>query len=201
MRYNIFKQLLKTHLNAELRKEGICMNAMDNLFARRSIRSFTGEPLSREMINQLLKAAYAAPVGMGRYDSLHITVVTNRDYLNALQSAFASHTGRPGAQPLYGAPVLIILSSIFPGIPTDNSSYSNTAIISQNIALAATAMGVGACHIWGVIRALNTCPQLLRKLNLPEGFMPCCGVALGYTQETYTVREIAKDRIMTAFLD
>ena len=54
------------------------MNAMDNLFARRSIRSFTGEPLERETIDHLLKAAYAAPVGMGRYDSLHITVVTNR---------------------------------------------------------------------------------------------------------------------------
>ena len=116
------------------------MNAMDNLFARRSIRSFTGEPLERETIGHLLKAAYAAPVGMGRYDSLHITVVTNREYLDALQEAFAVHTGRPGAQPLYGAPALIILSSVFPGIPTDNSSYSNTAIISQNIALAATAM-------------------------------------------------------------
>lgn len=177
------------------------MNAMDNLFARRSIRSYTGEALTRDDIDRLLLAAYAAPAGMGRYDSLHITVVTNREYLDALQEAFAAHTGRPGAQPLYGAPALIILSSVFPGIPTDNSAYSNTAIISQNIALAATEMGIGACHIWGVIRALNTRPDLLQKLRLPEGFAPCCAVALGRTQEIYAPREVPKDRIATAFLD
>lgn len=177
------------------------MNTVNPLFLRRSIRSYTGKTLTDEELDLILKAAYASPAGMGRYDSLHITVVRNKAYLDALEDAFCAHTGKTDVHPLYGAPVLIILSSVFPGIPTDNSSYSNTAIISQNIALAAASIGVGACHIWGAIRALNTRGDLLAKLNLPEGFMPCCAVALGHTQESYSLREVQDGRIATAFLD
>ena len=177
------------------------MTGMDSIFLRKSVRSYTGEPPTNEELDQILCACYAAPVGMGRFDSLHITVVRNKAYLDALEDAFCVHTGKTDAHPLYGAPVLIILSSVFPGIPTDNSSYSNTAIISQNIALAAASIGVGACHIWGAIRALNTRGDLLARLNLPEGFMPCCAVALGHTQESYTLHEVQDGRIATAFLD
>jgi len=177
------------------------MYSQDILFARRSIRSFTDTSLSKGEMEQILKAAYAAPAGMGRYDSLHISVVTNRDFLAALEDAVAQSAAKHDDHPLYGASALVILSSVFPGIPTDNSSYSNTAIISQNIALAATAMGLGACHIWGAIRTLNTRADLLEKLHLPAGFMPCCAVALGHTDETYAIREIPQNRIATTFIE
>ena len=177
------------------------MTAMDSIFSRRSIRSYTREMPSPEELDLILKAVYAAPVGMGRYDSLHVTVVSSREYLAALESEAGKQLGREDYHPLYGAPVLLIFSSVFPGIPTDNSSYSNCAILSQNAALAAVSLGLGACHIWGAIRALNKAPDLLAALNLPEGFAPCCALALGKTQETYTKREVAEGRIMTRFME
>lgn len=177
------------------------MTAMDAIFSRKSIRSYTGEAPTQEELDLILQAAWASPVGMGRFDSLHITVVRNLDYLSSLEAAVSRQTGRENAHPLYGAPVLIILSSVFPGIPTDNSSYSNCAILSQNIALAAVSLGLGACHIWGAIRALNKEPQLLSYLNLPEGFAPCCAVAIGKTQETYSIRSVTPGRITTGYLD
>lgn len=170
---------------------------MDNLFSRRSIRSYTSEMPSEEALQLVLKAIYAAPVGMGRYDSLHITVVKNQDYLARLESAAGAQLGKADYHPLYGAPVLLIFSSVFPGIPTDNSAYSNCAILSQNAALAAVSLGLGACHIWGAIRALNKDEALLSELKLPEGFAPCCALALGRTKETYEEREIEDNRIMT----
>ena len=177
------------------------MNDMDVIFSRRSIRSYTSELPSDEQLNLILKAVYASPVGMGRYDSLHVTVVKSGDFLARLEAAAGVQLGKEDYHPLYGAPVLLIFSSIFPGIPTDNSSYSNCAILSQNAALAATALGLGACHIWGAIRALNKEPALLAELNLPEGFAPCCALALGKTQEQYAKREIKDNRIMTVTME
>lgn len=168
---------------------------------RKSVRCYTGEMPSEAELNLILKAAYAAPVGMGRYDSLHITVVRNQDYLSRLEAAAGAQLGKENYHPLYGAPVLMIFSSIFPGIPTDNSSYSNCAILAQNAALAAVSLGIGTCHIWGAIRALNKEPSLLAELNLPENFAPCCAIALGKTQEVYAPRDVKNDRIHTTYLD
>ena len=173
----------------------------ENIFLRRSIRSYTGEMPTDDELALILKAVYASPVGMGRYDSLHVTVVKNGGYLARLEAAAGAQLGKADYHPLYGAPVLLIFSSIFPGIPTDNSSYSNCAILSQNAALEAVSLGLGACHIWGAIRALNKEPQLLAELNLPEGFLPCCALALGRTQETYTQRDVQDSRIMTVTME
>ena len=174
---------------------------MNEIFSRRSIRSYTGEMPSDEELDVILKAVYAAPVGMGRYDSLHVTVVKSADYLARLEAAAGAQLGKENYHPLYGAPVLLIFSSIFPGIPTDNSSYSNCAILSQNAALAATALGLGACHIWGAIRALNKEPELLSELHLPENFLPCCAIALGRTKEQYEERDVRDNRIMTVTME
>ena len=162
---------------------------MNTIFSRRSIRSYTGAMPTDDELNLILKAVYAAPVGMGRYDSLHVTVVKNRDYLSRLEAAAGRQLGKENYHPLYGAPILLIFSSVFPGIPTDNSSYSNCAILSQNAALAAVSLGLGACHIWGAIRALNQNPGLVKKLQLPEGYTPASAVVFGKTEESYEIRD------------
>ena len=42
--------------------------------------------------------------------------------------------------------------------------------------------------------------DLVKELNLPEGFSPCCGMIVGKTTETYTAREIPEGRIATAYI-
>ena len=76
-------------------------------------------------------------------------------------------------------------------------AYSNTACIVENITLEAVELGIGTCYICGAIRALNEDPELLKELYLPEGYVPCCAVILGHTDETYELREIQIDRIRT----
>ena len=43
---------------------------------RRSIRSYTGEMISKEQLDAILNAAYEAPIGMGKYDSIHFTIIS-----------------------------------------------------------------------------------------------------------------------------
>ena len=102
---------------------------------------------------------------------------------------------RPGSHPLYGAPTLVVASSRFPGEAMANPAYSDAAILVHTMSLAATALGVGCCYIWGAVVALSSRPELVKALGLPEGFVPCCGLVLGQSEEGYAPREIPQDRI------
>lgn len=171
------------------------MNVLDAIKSRKSIRNFSGEQISDEQLQSILTAAQAAPVGMAAYESLILTVITNKKLLEKIDKNAQASFGRDG-DVLYGAPMLIVVSTKLTGTPRDNVAYSNAAGIVENMALEAVELGVGACHIWGAIGALNQNAELLKQLNLPEGFTPVCAVALGKTQEKYTLREIPQDRIV-----
>lgn len=172
------------------------MNTLETIFSRKSIRSYTGEAITEDQLNTILKAAIASPIGMGKYEDVHLTVITNPELLNEIDAECATLFNNPDMHPLYNAPMLILVSAKMPDVRAmENVSYSNAAIIVQNMALAATELGIGSCHIWGAIRSLLNAPLILEKLNLPEGFTACCGIILGKTDSTYEEREIPMDRI------
>lgn len=176
------------------------MNTMETIYSRKSVRSYTGEPITEAELKEILKAAYAAPVGRAQYQTLHLTVISSREFLDKWEHHMGTVTGNPGMHPFYGAPTVILVSSNVAPAPACNINYSNAAIVVQNMALAAAELGVGACHIWGAIMALGGNAELIKELNLPDGMVPCCALALGKTNETYTVREIPENRIATDYL-
>lgn len=161
------------------------------LDTRKSIRSFTGENISEKSLKNILHAANVSPVGMGKYDSIHLTVIQDKNILAEIEKTTANVFKVENRSFLYNAPELIIVSTS----ATDNVGYSNAAIIAHDMVLAAVNENVGACHIWGCMIALSTNPELMKKLSLPEGFTPTCAVALGKTEDTYTKREIPEERI------
>lgn len=168
------------------------MTLMETMCKRRTIRSYTGEAISEAELDTILKAAAAAPVGMGRYEDSHLTVITSPSLLDEIRAA----AGMTDRDVLYGAPILIVVSQRYPeSRAMDNVMYSNAATIVQNMALAAAELGVGACHIWGAVMTMSSKPETVAKLSLPEGFVPCCAIALGKTSEKYTARDIPCDRI------
>lgn len=173
------------------------MNALENLYSRKSVRSYTGEAITEAELQEILKAAYAAPVGRAQYDTLQLTVISNKEYLAKVESHMGAVVGNPNLHPFYGAPTVILVSSAG---PVGNVNYSNAAIVAHNMALAATELGVGCCHIWGAVGVMNGNAELEKELNLSEGMAPCCAIALGKTNETYEVREIPENRIKTEYL-
>lgn len=166
------------------------------LDSRRSIRTFTGEVISDEVRTKILHAANAAPVGMGKYETVHLTIVRNKALLEKIEQNTEQVFEVHGRSFLYGAPELIIVSAT----EHNNVAHSNAAILVQNMALQAVECGVGACHIWGCMMALNKNPDLIRELEIPEGFTPSCAIALGVSEEAYTVREIPEDRITKNYI-
>ena len=169
------------------------------LFKRKSVRSYTGENITEEELKVILKAADASPVGMKQYESLHLTVITNKEFLAKIEGLTAKMFGKPDMHPLYGAPTMILISSKELPAHMANVMYSNAAIMSHNISLAATELNIGSCYIWGATATLSKNEELLNELNLPEGFIPCCAVILGKTNETFEEKEIP-NRISKSYL-
>lgn len=167
------------------------MNVLDAIISRKSVRTYTGEPASKEEMDKIMKAAYASPVGAGKYDTIHLTTITNKELLDELDKNAAAFFGNPSIHPLYGAPTLIVVSSSEEG----NVGSANVGMIVHNMALEAVELGLGHCDIYGAIAALNQKPELVAKLNLPEGFVPLGAIIVGKTEETYTKREVDETRI------
>ncbi len=161
------------------------METLKAIAMRRSTRAFKPEQISEQELDAVLKAGCAAPVGMGAYETVHLTVLQNRELMEEIAKAAAKAFGRPGMDPFYGAPTVVIVSSTKNRM-VPNIEYANAACIIENMLLAATDLGLGSVYLWGFIRALNDSPDLLKKLDLPEGFTPVSAVALGYPVEPFT---------------
>ena len=175
------------------------MNTFENLFSRRSIRTYNGKNITETELNKILKAAYASPVGRALFDTLNITVISNRNYIDKWEDYCENESGH---RPFYGAPTVVLVSSLIPSpdLKSVNVNFSNAAIIVQNMAIAATELGIGSCHIWGAVRFLNDNAELLKELNLPDGMIPCCAITLGHTDEKYEIRDIPENKIKTNFV-
>ena len=137
---------------------------------------------------------------MGRYDDLYLTIITDAGLLDRIDRAGAEMMGDPEKHPLYGAPMLIVVSVRRPDPGRENAVYSSAACVVENMAVEAVALGVGACHIWGAIRAVAASSELTRALELPEDFIPACGIILGQTEDEYMRRDISEDRIRRNFI-
>lgn len=176
------------------------MNTFETLYSRKSIRKFNGESITEAELKEILKAAYAAPVGRAMYNTLSLTVISNKELLDKWEKHMAAVAGNPELHPFYGAPTVILVSSEVAASPAANVNYSNAAILVQNMALAATELGVGACHIWGATGALSGNEELIEELKVPEGMVPCCAIALGHFDGKYELRSIPENRIKTEYL-
>ena len=167
------------------------------VFTRRSCRAYTAEPVYGEHLNAVLAAANAAPVGMGAYHTVHLTVIRSREFIAALSEATRAFMKRDG-DPLYGAPVLVLVSAK-PGMPP-TIEFQNTGTIMENMMLTATDLGLGSVYLMGAIAALNSRPELVAKLDLPEGFVPVAAAALGHPVEEAALRA-PQQKIACTFLD
>lgn len=176
------------------------MNTLETIYSRKSIRNFNGEKITESQLNEILKTAYAAPVGRAMYDTLSLTVIENKEILGNWEKAMADAVGDPNMHPFYGAPTVILVSSVVGEGAMGNVNYSNAATVVQNMALAATELGVGTCHIWGTVGVLTANEELKAKLMVPENMKPCCAIALGQFDGEYEMRDIAENRIKTEYV-
>ncbi len=157
------------------------METIEAINKRVSVRFFKEKQITQEELNIILHAGARAPIGLKKYDEMHITVIQNKELLERLDNAIQKYSGQNKRRFFHGAPTGIIVS----GKPTNYAymEYDNGACIIENMILAATDLNIGNVYMKSMIPFLEDSPTFMKELKIPDGFIPLAGLAIGYPIE------------------
>jgi nitroreductase len=151
---------------------------LDLLRTRRSIREYTDEPVADEQVDSMLKAAMAAPSAQN-LKPWHFVVVHKRKTLDKLAGVHKY------AYMLEKAPLAIVVCG-----DTEISEkhwVEDTCAATQNLLLAATALGLGG--VWISLYPKKKHQKYAREvLDIPEHIGVLCVLAIGHPAEKKKVR-------------
>lgn len=152
------------------------MELFEAILTRRSIRSFLDKPVAESDIDQLLRAAMAAP-SAGNQQSWSFIVIRDKKKLAAIPAI------HPYAKMLTQAPVAILVCGRIDGKwPTFWSQDCSAA--TQNILLAARDLGLAT--VWAGIYPEKERMEGMRKLfSIPGNVHPFAIVPIGYSETEF----------------
>ncbi|MBR4696576.1 MAG: nitroreductase family protein [Selenomonadaceae bacterium] len=149
---------------------------------RRSVRRYTGEKVSDDVVREILKIALLAPSSWGRHP-VEFVVIRDRATIEAV-----ARCKRMGAGPLPTADVAIVVMA-------DTADcelwIEDAAVASTYILLAAEQFGVGACwiHMRNRQGQRKSADEEIRQiLGVPDKFSVLNVVALGQKGEKKSPR-------------
>jgi len=142
------------------------------IFARRSIRRYTGQPVSEVDITSLLQAGMAAP-SAGNRKPWHLVVVTDKQTLRAIAAA------PPFGRTLGGAAMAIVVC----GDPSTSDWWlQDCTLATENTLIAAAGLGLGAVFLGCHGRTEREQP-IRRVLGIPEEIGLASVLSIGYPAE------------------
>ncbi len=182
------------------------MNDTLNVIANRySCRDYKDEMPSDEKLQAIAKAAIQAPSGMNR-QAWRVIVVKNKELMQDLEAEGLSYLASledqstylrimdRGGRLFYGAPCMIVVA-----IDSEQLAQIDCGIVCQNIALAATSLGIAnvICGLTGTAFAssLRT-EEFSKRLGFPERYVFGCSVLLGYAKTTKPPHDPDQDKIL-----
>lgn len=148
---------------------------MEGLLTRRSVRQFTDQQVSKETIEELIKAAQYAPTAHNK-QPWEFLVIDDKETLAQLRTVQRFTSFAKDA-----AKVIMVCGNKDEAFQRDEWNYLDIdcAAATQNLLLAAHAKGLGACWC-GISPMTPTIEKVIEKFNLPENIKPFSFVVLGY---------------------
>ena len=149
---------------------------LENIFSRKSVRSFTDREVTREQLDTLVRAAMAAPTGRDMRP-WRFVVIDDEAIMDSLNAKL------PYAKMLTQAQAAIVVCGDLSvkdkkGNPSVNWTFDCSAA-TENLLLAAEAMGLGA--VWtGVYLYEDRSVAVTSALRLPEHIVPLNLIPIGY---------------------
>lgn len=158
--------------------------AIENLMTRVSVREFTGEKISAEQIDTLLRAAMAAPSALNKQPWAFVVVT---DEMIIAQLGEVLPYSRCSNHP---ACAFIPCGDLSKTIEGDLAAFwiNDVSAATENLLLAAHAMGLGA--VWtGLHPDMNRVTMVQQLLGMPEHIIPLCVVPVGIPAEQPAVKD------------
>lgn len=165
----------------EITMEGIdASKLLEAMKARRSVRKYTDEAVSKADIEKVIEAGLWAPSGMGR-QATKIIAVTNKALRDRLCAMNAKVIGA-AKDPFYGAnTVLVVLCKN--DCPT---GVYDGSLVMGNMMLMASALGLGCCWIHRAREEFESAEgkQILKELGISSEWTGVGHCILGHSADT-----------------
>ncbi len=145
-------------------------DALQTLFARRSIRSFKKDPVTREQFSVLEKAITLSPSAKNE-QLWHFVFIEKQEVIKELEQL---HTP---AGNCYDAPLLLVAF----GSTNAISPVVDTTFALANVMYACTSIGLGSCYINFVSSVFNhsSFAGLKTALGVPQDYFCTGALAIG----------------------
>lgn len=152
---------------------------LDNIMTRTSVRAYEDKPVEEAKVEQMLRAAMAAPTAINK-QPWDFVIVDDPVKLKELADSL------PNARMVAKAPLAIVVCGNFrktiEGDGHDNW-IADASAATENLLLAAHSLGLGA--VWtGVYPSFHRVGIIQEVLNLPDHIVPLSLVPIGYPAET-----------------
>lgn len=159
------------------------IDPIESMMTRVSVRQFTGDSISQQQLDTLLHCAMAAPSAMNSQPWAFI-VVNDPQLLATIGEAlpYSRCNNHPAC-------AIIPCGDMTKALKQSPDFWINdVSAATQNILLAAHAMGLGA--VWtGIHPNMSNVALVQELLDLPEHIIPLCIVPIGVPAESPEVKD------------
>ena len=165
------------------------MEVFEAIYKHTSIRKYKSDPVPEDILSEILAAGIRAS-SSGNMQAFSIIVTRDRAIREQL---YVPHMEQ---SMVLDAPILLTFCADFNRMrkwlklkdaPDNFDNFMSfmiaaidATLVSQNVALAAEARGLGICYMGST---LANCDQVGKILELPKGVFPVVGFSLGYPDE------------------
>jgi nitroreductase len=159
---------------------------------RRSIRGYKKNPVTKDQLDAILKAAQESPSARNR-QPWHFTVVRSKAVVAEVNAEANKLLGEDHGDLFYDAPLAIFIS----GEKGWKWSKHDAGIAAQTIALASHSLGLGSV-ILGLPDAAFYGPRadyFNKLLKFPANYEFAVAMAIGVPDTTKEPHEIERDKI------
>lgn len=151
------------------------MEAIEAIITRRSIRKYLNQVIDKEKLDIIIKAAMYAPSARNT-QSWQFLVISDKKMLNSVTKV------HPYSSMMTKASHAILVCGDKSLEPDEAYCNQNCSAATQNILLAAHALGIGS--VWlGVYPKEDRVKGVSALFELPEHILPVSIIALGYPNE------------------
>lgn len=159
---------------------------IDNIMERRSIRAYKDEPVEREKLLTVATCGINAPSALNGQPWM-VRIVDNKEIIDGVTEAFVKANpkaaGEAGFKNAFrNAPAFIAVLG-----REDGSGVFDCGLLTENMLLAARALGLGTCVLGSTSRFMSSdenARPYLDRLNIPDGYHLLMVVAIGYPDES-----------------
>ena len=146
------------------------METWDTIRARRNVRQFTGQPITRDDLERVLEAGRRAP-SAGNWQPWNFVVVTGREQLAELAKVWE----RGGGHIARSAAAIAMVAREPEDARQRDWVWYDFGQATANMMLAAADLGIGSGH-----SAVGNQQQAQRALGFPDGYFAVYMIGLGY---------------------